>query len=647
MARCLGSRSRLGPRRPLLFQLLLSQPFLRHASANAKWGNPLSHSKPTPSQLLRFALTGTTQPARHESFTSHMDQHLRELFSEQWPSDNPPPLPPWSSLQQRTTGSHKKAVLKALKGSTKSLQHLRLLIENNVNDGQGGALLQTERCRFLAQTLERCQRHDSYGEILSTINVIITRLGRLGVPISHSLFTLGMYYSCLAFSASALKWHLKGYLSLGPERLDPESSAPLVEALNISLRLLSFQEPGYNTSEMLNIVTGESTDGDFSEHNLHSIMPWANHEDSPLPVGQYLSLLARLRSKQVLQEVWDRTLKGLGPDSPPHVFQSAYDCVEALIEVGNSSKATAHLEEISKCANGSLPGLSKFRGLRSVLAAEGMAQVLPQLAGKEYLSILETQLGNMEKRLGITWDRQKSVHTSISNPPCISSKQPLLTVDGDSTGYGSSVRLIAEIQALGCSKSMLELGKIVDLLDEYGGDQVHVSLSSKEAAHYDFSWFPERSPIAFSNSLSLEETDKPKPWSPSSLGLLRVRPHNDGIHLAVERSLHLMQLGYLVVRPKLTHQVDLGETQRWEETGHIVTWDRVFGRFVSIFVGKSCGDLEPDKPWIVADPSLGLDAVMTISPGNDLLDQIDMNPPFGNSGRGYCVDVDPGPDLDL
>ncbi|KJK65477.1 hypothetical protein P875_00010264 [Aspergillus parasiticus SU-1] len=282
------------------------------------------------------------------------------------------------------------------------------------------------------------------------------------------------------------------------------------------------------------------------------------------------------------------------------------------------------LQCISKCANGNLPSLSDFEGLKGLLAAERVAHAIPQLAGKEYLSILEAQLEDMEKRLGITWNRRKSVHTSISNPLYISSNQPILTIDGDSAGYGSNMRLIAEIEALGCSKSMLELGRVASLLDEFEGDHIRVFIPNEDAAPYDFAWFPQRSPIELPNDSLLEGIDRNEAWSPSALGLLR--------------------LGYLVARPK-SAQGTLEAAQSWEETGHIVTWDRAFGRFIIVFVGKSREPLDAEKQWFAPNISFGLDAVMRVCPGKDLPGQKDITPQFGHSYSMYFVDADPGPDL--
>ncbi|OOO09803.1 hypothetical protein OAory_01056110 [Aspergillus oryzae] len=460
---------------------------------------------------------------------------------------------------------------------------------------------------FLAQALKRCQRSDSYGEILSAINGILMRLEKLRAPVSPSLFVLGMYYSCLAFSASALKRYLEGYISLRPPRLDLDSCTPLVDALLVSLQLLPFQEPGYD-----------------SKHNLHSIMCWADYRDSTHSVGPYLSLLARLQSDRTLQDIWDRMTKRLRPESP-HTFHSAYGCVKALVDVGNHRKAVTYLRQISKCANGNLPSLSDFEGLKGLLAAERVAYAIPQLAGKEYPSILEAQLEDMEKRLGITWNRRKSVHTSISNPLYISSNQPILTVDGDSAGYGSNMRLVAEIEALGCSKSMLELGKVANLLDEFEGDYIRIFIPNEDAAPYDFAWFPQRSPIELPNDSLLVGIDRNEAWSPSTLGLLR--------------------LGYLVARPKSAQGAFLEAAQSWEETGHIVTWDRAFGRFIVVFVGKSREPLDAEKQLFTPNLSFGLDAVMRVCPGKDLPGQTDSTPPFGHSYSMYCVDADPGPDL--
>ncbi|KAB8239495.1 uncharacterized protein BDW43DRAFT_6443 [Aspergillus alliaceus] len=634
----------LKPRQNLPLQLPQSQALVRHASADAKRVAPHFYES-TPSQLLRFALTGTTKQAGGLEGDSRIDQHLLELFSEPWPSNTPPPPPLWNFVQRGTSGSDRKRwrVLRNL-SRLRGLEQLHVWIEKNVNDECGSTLLQSEGCKNLAQVLERSQRYSSYAEILSTINGVITRLEKLRVPISGSLFTLGMYYSCCAFSAPSLKRHIESYLILGPRRLDPESCGTLVSALLVSLRLLSFREPGHDTSEMLNIITGENAGGHRSEYNLHSIMCWADHQDSTQPIGQYLSLLARLKSDRILQELWDQMMKGLGPGSP-HVFQSAYDCVKALIDVGSHTKAIFYLKQISKSANGNLPGLSKFQDLRGLLAARGMAEALPQLAGTESLSILEAQLEDMEKRLGVTWNRQRSLHTSIANPLCISSERPLLTIDGDSTGYDSNVRLIAEIEAIGCSKSMLELGKIATLLDECEGGQIHVSISSQEAAHYDFFWFPQRSTIEFPDNHTLVERRPNEPWSPSNLGLLRVRPHSNRASLVIECSLHLMQLGYLVARPKLTDEAGSKPARGWEETGHIVAWDRAFGRFVIVYVGESRRSLDTRKQWVVPDLPFGLNAVMKISPEKYPLEQNGVDPPFPGDGTRYCIDVDPGLDL--
>ncbi|KAB8279327.1 hypothetical protein BDV30DRAFT_202544 [Aspergillus minisclerotigenes] len=645
MSRRLDYRLWLGPRRQLRSRLPLSQSSLRHASGNAKRSVLESLTKPTPSQLLRFALTGSTQPVQNGVLPkTSQDRHLEELFSEQWPLNTSPPPPLWSSLQQRTAAPCKTEVLRGMEKDIQNLNHLRSLIERNVNDPLGGMILQTGHCRFLAQALKRCQRSDSYGEILSAINGILMRLEKLRAPVSPSLFVLGMYYSCLAFSASALKRYLEGYISLRPPRLDLDSCAPLVDALLVSLQLLPFQEPGYDSSEMRSVVTGESADGCFSEHNLHSIMCWADYRDSTHSVGPYLSLLARLQSDRTLQDIWDRMTKRLRPESP-HTFHSAYGCVKALVDVGNHRKAVTYLRQISKCANGNLPSLSDFEGLKGLLAAERVAHAIPQLAGKEYPSILEAQLEDMEKRLGITWNRRKSVHTSISDPLYISSNQPILTVDGDSAGYGSNMRLIAEIEALGCSKSMLELGRVANLLDEFEGDHIRVFIPNEDAAPYDFAWFPQRSPIELPNDSLSVGIDRNEAWSPSTLGLLRVRPHRHGVSLVTENCLHLMQLGYLVARPKSAQGPFLEAAQSWEETGHIVTWDRAFGRFIVVFVGKSREPLDAEKQLFAPNLSFGLDPVMRVCPGKDLPGQKDSTPQFGHSYSMYCVDADPGPDL--
>ncbi|KAE8149016.1 hypothetical protein BDV25DRAFT_157130 [Aspergillus avenaceus] len=595
-------RRALGLRRQISSLHRRSEPPVQHDTSS----DPLPYFEPTPSQILRYGLKGSTQSLRKIGHSGELDQHFEELFSDKWPLKTAPPSPLWSSLERTAVGPSKKAFTKSF-DDIQDLQQLHLFLEKYVNEEQGCLLLQHDDSKSLARVLERCQQYNTYGEILSTISAITTRIEGLQAHITHSLFKLGMHYACLAFSAPALRRYIDGYLAAGPQRLGPRSSASLINTLLYSLQSLQMQRTHHDFREMLQAVAGETHSGGLSPHCLHKITCWADRRNFKVPLERYLSLLARLRSNSLLQTLWDETIERLTPDSPSHRYQSAYDCVKTLFDVGSHERALTYLGQISECANNNLPGLSKFKDLRGLLVNEIVLEVLPSLAGTEYPSILEVQVQDMERSLGIVWNPNRNAHVSASDPLQISSGQPLLTIDGDSFGYDSNARLVADVQALGCSQSKANLEKIVSLLDEYEGAQISVGLRRQEVAHLDFAWLPHRSPVELVNT---SKVDSSNPSLSCNLGLLRLQPDSNGITSAIEHSLYLLQLGYVVARPKSLDGVT-EEPIDWEETGYIVAWDRAIGRMILVFIGQSRGVLDSGLQKLDTPP-FGLPLVMEV-----------------------------------
>ncbi|PYI03405.1 hypothetical protein BO78DRAFT_197653 [Aspergillus sclerotiicarbonarius CBS 121057] len=603
-----------------------------------------SYTQPTPSQLLRFALTGTTKPSQNDVSNPELDQHMSEIFLGNWsPGLLPPPF--WSSSQRQTESPDDFVSFMAMTHNVRNLRHLQVFIERNVNEEEGSLLLQARSCTLLAQALKRCQRRNSYGEILSAVNAIATRLEKLGLPRSGDIYFLGIYYAALTLSVSALERFMEGYLSVSSSPLGIHASTSLVDALLDALHYRRFRGTAENTDTIVELVTG----GDQrSERSLHSLLCWDSPDNPTASSGQYLSLLVRLRSEKILTEVWSQTLQKLSPSSSFELFQSAYSCVVALVDIGEVPKAIQYLAEVSERAKGTLPGISRFNGLTTLLASEAISALLPQLAGRrQYLKLLEVQLVDMENKLGFRWDPEGSYHRSASDPLLIASEQPFLTLDGDSTGYESTERFLAEMKALGCSRSATDLGKIAELLDEHEGDVISVSVPSTKVS-IEYAWFPRLCPVQFTGVAS-SATDTTPPWTPSTLGLIRVSYDNNGTPLTSERSVHAMQLGPLVRRPKCTDDSDPNNAHPWEETGHMVAWDRACGQLVAVFVGQSNGPIDHRIESRAARPRSGLSAITTIGlPGdtaptsnNDVVSSI------GNGYMYYHIDADPSPDLIL
>ncbi|KAF7161822.1 hypothetical protein CNMCM5623_007287 [Aspergillus felis] len=339
---------------------------------------------------------------------------------------------------------------------------------------------------------------------------------------------------------------------------------------------------------MLKQVTGESGVDDTSEVNLHTILVWALPAKPVASIDRYFRVLLKLKSRKLLDSVWGQVLRRLSAKPADHDFHTAYSCIIALIAEGDVAMATTYLDEISKRADNRLPYISKFKNLSVLLANQEVCELLSRLSGEdEYLKILEVQLEHMEKRLGINWLPEKSLHTSISDLSYNATGHPLLTMDGDSTGYESSERLIAEMHALGCSGSLSDLTRLANCLDEHGGEQIPVVQSSTENTPLELAWVPQRCPVDVLDSSEvrpLEHTTN----SPSSLGLLRLDPENAGLSPTDTRSLHLMQLGYLIIKPKAP-----SSEHEWRESGHIVALDRTSGQLFAVFVGKAQGRIRP------------------------------------------------------
>ncbi|KAA8648869.1 uncharacterized protein ATNIH1004_004755 [Aspergillus tanneri] len=561
-----------------LWPMSRRQPITHHClsqsvrnASNNKWTTP--HHKPQPVQLLRFALTENTRKSPNNE--SGLSLHFKELFSENWPLNASPPPPLWS-LQQNVTRAYKGIP----KPKAEDLGNLRHYIMKNVNGREEGEYLQANRCRNLAKALELCQRHHTYQQILSTINGLIARLLKQNVPLSRHLFVLGMYYSSMAFSETALSRHLQGYISVSRDLLDLESSISLVNNLLFSLQSLESGLLPLDTRLMCNLITGEGASEEQPSKSLHSILYWANPDNAVSHIGLYLTLLATLRSDELLQQLWNKTLEKLSQNSPAHDLESVYSCVVALVNVGDSSKALAYLLQLSNRLGRVLPGISKFEGLNTLLEDQSIGEQLPLLAGQEeWLNIVDVQLERIEGRLGICWQPKKSLHSDISDSDCIVTENPLFDINGESTGYDSSDRLVAEIKALGGSKSAGDLGKIADLLDDQEGCLVPIVPPSTKKTSLEFSWYPKRCAIKFSNTSALQ-TDVSKTCP--DLGLFRARLGRSKISPATQYPLRAIQLGYLLMRD----QSFKGKPYGWEETDYIVAWDRDAGQFILVYAGK-------------------------------------------------------------
>ncbi|KAI9037883.1 uncharacterized protein KD926_011495 [Aspergillus affinis] len=471
-----------------------------------------------------------------------------------------------------------------LRHKTKRIPHLQVFIQRYIYDEKGIELLQKNGCFLLAIALKNCQYYHSYQEILAVLNAIILRIQKLGVQVTKHMHALAMYYAALAFSVPAMKPHVEVFADR-TERLRARYSSTLVTTLTYALHALESPGLQHDIESMRCLIGLASNTEELEPQNLHSRLGWGqNHATSRQEV--YLPFLAELRMDVLLDSVWE-TVKESGLSKKN--LWPIYLCVVYMVKTGESSKACVYLKELSVLFDGTLPNISKMKHLPVLLEDPEIGESLMQLAGEqESLGILEAQLQIMEQRLGIRWEPEKSVHVGLSDTNCNATKQPLFNIYGEApAGYDSYERLVAEIMTLGCSKSVEDLRKIADLLDNHDGKLVPISTPDPDSW---FAWSPERLPMEFPGTPPTLQTDVSKPCPVSSLGLLRVRLLGNQISPAPQYPVRIIQLGRLFMRPLKSRR-----RNTWTPTDYIVGWDRVHARFLLVSARRG-EDLEPDVP---------------------------------------------------
>ncbi|PYH96767.1 hypothetical protein BO71DRAFT_159707 [Aspergillus ellipticus CBS 707.79] len=596
----------------------------RRLVATASWRPP--NTGATPSQLLRFALTGNSSNLAG-------DRKLSEMFLGDW-SQNSPPTSLWPPHQE-TSPDRLNIPAKFMA----NLPMWQMFVEKYINEDNSSLWMQSAGFEILEKALQQSQRRASDGEILSALSAIISRLEGLTGPCSKRIYFLSMYYAVQALSAPALEKYMKRYLDVCSELLDPRDSVSLVNAFFQALHSSTFRDPNKDMRALLDVVEGFNQRDDW---NLHKICGNAS-KHSLRAREQYIYLLVKLGNKTRLNKVYKQVLMASDPCHPDS-FRPIYVCVAALVDMGRVRTAIRFLEKASEHAHGTLPGISEFADLNILLASDAVAAIIPQLLGEEeYRKLLEVQITHMEDRLGIRWQSKESNHTSASDSLLVSSEKPLFTIEGDNTGYDSAGRFFAEIKALGCSRSVADLRRIVSLLEDREGDILIISLPSVVDSVTEYAWCPQPFLASFTDVASFDTT---KSRTSSALGLIRVGYGDDKIPRSSERFMHLMSLGTVVKRLKPSDDTNPENTNPWTETGHLVAWDRVNGRLFAIFVGRIDGAIERR----VRPPPTrlsGLEAITPIDLPGHLILPLDTasNPPLGTGSSRYHVNLDPGPNL--
>ncbi|KAJ5518511.1 hypothetical protein N7453_000933 [Penicillium expansum] len=573
---------------------------------------------PSPSELLRFALTDLTKPIHDQNTNEILSGYLRELFVAEWKLNTPPPTL-WTSLKGLTSRSQELSW--DANSHIADISSLRSLIERYVNSKREAELLQTGDCLPLYYALRRCQQNNTLPEILSVLHDLLARLKRLRLPIHPKMYSIAFCFACFGLSPSDLKHFLDGHHQMGFPTLSLRESLRIVRCYSEALDCKAFEDQYYDPNPILAGLTGE---GKFvtQDHNLHETLFWAqctdqtgNQFNSENKAHDYICLLVRLGDDEMLHKCWSRFLKNIQPKNSRSCI-AAYQVVLALVQNVQSRIAVKFLEDISQRCGDNLPFIAKFSNVRFFLDDTIVGEALPDL-------VRERTTSNYLSFALRTW-----IEGWVLN----------------GTPSVKAISLYAELYIHGCSKSPATLGRVVDLLNDHDGQPQEIvtnldynparldELIRSKFESLELRWVPEHSPVEFSNSQIPALHDLSEPMTPSTLGLIRARLIIHGVPQMGIHNLHLMQLGCMDMR--------YGPDEPWQPSGYIVVWDRHHGELLGLYVGQNTGII--DCGPAPSDGPLGALMHLTLS----------ANPTSGprtlprNCWGPYYLDVDPSADLE-
>lgn len=211
---------------------LVSRQILRNLYTSTQ--SPKLHD-PSPSELLRFAVTDSTKSMKDLNSDVALSEHLRDLFSVEWKLKSPP-TSLWPALKGLAPDNEE--LLRGLTQVT-DLSSLQSLVERYVKNERGAELLQTQNCTLLRLALQRCARQTALPNILSTISDIMARLNYLQLPIQSSVFTTGISFAMLDLSAPTLERFLGAHRLIGLPALGQRAYASYrIALMRLSTKLL-------------------------------------------------------------------------------------------------------------------------------------------------------------------------------------------------------------------------------------------------------------------------------------------------------------------------------------------------------------------------------------------------------------------------
>lgn len=601
------------------------------------------------SQVLRFALTGTTQVPGAENYNEDVDKFLTTSFSY--------PLLDFvfdpTSFQKENNDLQLKPLRRSLSQypneifvGARNVWQIQTALDVFLSSGLKDKNLKPVWAR-LQKALDTCEGHEKFKDILVILCGVVGRLeNRKDIDIEN-LLLLGMKYASRCNAVSPLVWFLGVHRKRGYPLLTGSTAGDIIRNFDTNVQLMCWENPVANLDAIKEAITGLKGDGTLTagQQSLVSSINWRAGDSVAELVVEYSKLLTLLGSTSHLMHLWRELRGGLKSKATGQPFQeAAVALINSLLDTGQTESAVALSKELSSFVR--LDTVFSLSQLKYLVAHDFGGNLSEAIGKKSIQDILDQELLSIEKRLGVVWSGGENGRHSTANEIEFWSHyrneaQPD-SHEGVDQEHATAHSIIEAVTQHGSSKSNSELSMVVDLLNDNDGVEIPLGSRQEKGRTTEYAWFPQSSPIEFSPEVSFHH-NMASQKSPNSLGLLRTRLQPSPGKLERKLIRHMIQLGYIGVRNATPATP---ESEKWENTGHILAWDRTERQFVVFYMGKGYGFVEPrsfvtgshsDLPCTIATVDMSKTAGFGVS-------FLDLLQPLGDV-HGHRVDVDPAPEL--
>ncbi|KAI5302494.1 hypothetical protein KEM56_000650, partial [Ascosphaera pollenicola] len=387
-------------------------------------------------------------------------------------------------------------------------------------------------------------------------------------------------------------------------RLPTQTVFSIIRRLLTRVEVLQWQDQldPSQVESMLEILTGLNKDGqringaapgngalDTPEqvrHDLFSLVNWGRYRITLRALGEFARLVATLGSTTILREAYPILSRRIAsPESATWkpAIKTLDTCVHACLATRDYELAIRFAVLLAKAT--SIEQVLPMRTVMTLLLHDKSMELHNYVKAWTGESFLRERLSSVERRLGVVWDEETGKHVFEEDMDLWEDQKKRQLSEATPRLPAKVSKLLEEVIQSGSSSSVDEISQVIDTLDDTDGLTISLGTyqSPDNKGTYEYAWFPESAPIQFSKPTS--------PTPASSFGLLRTRPRLVENLSHLDRTRHLLQLGYIGAR-KL-HPSSPSSDEKYTPTGHILAWDRREQVFVVMYIGKGHGTVAP------------------------------------------------------